>query len=899
MIKNTPKRIPFEGGANKAVERAVLNGLSDKNNFRDKHPGFVSRKGQSRHHTTTSNAYEVYALFQQKDKAGNYNFFAQKSNGGVRKATDAPPSTTTGDFGSSPVLATITGAKVASISLLDSYLFYADGKRGHYVYPGTGQTIRSFHVYKGAAAIPVIPEIGEEYTNEVTDSDTGRVAVLSSLNTLAVYQCFYVCTEVPANSLTLTMVLLNTTASVLAGQYWKSDGTWASLSTGWSDGTSETGGLTLGKSGTISWTHPTDEIPHYQFGKTGYWYRFNVSVQLDSSVTVAQVVYTGDWNLLSNIWDGSPVPAIEAQVYRVNNLKYEKYGASAINYSDLFNHSGDYVHFSTYDNICGFYIDVGASPNIIKATITGSSDISFVDGGTSDDYITWQQARFQTEGFEEGQSIVITGTTNNNKTVKAKSVSSNRIYVETGTLTAETNQSATLTYDNTGGTFSLDVWTGAGWTAITTNLNDGTTCASKSGWITFPRPTTAQRTQFNGTPYFAYWFRFKFDKATSKKAIISISCMPFLKIADWGYGYCNGAWRGRPILAQDKYPQWIEIGTSGRIGCFNGLDYMPFEVGDDGRDNKVLAFANFFQDLMVFQEEKGIEGGCITLIQGYDTQTIEKSVISNSIGIVNSKSYAVVDGVPTPLNPKAANAKMVFFISRLGVHMTDGQSVVRISDPVGIYFDVTDTTNCIRKGYEEKHWLRYDSLNKCLLIGLCTGSSAPVANTWLVYDIQSGAWGTDIRGQALTCMVEIEAASGNLPVLQYAGGSDGFIYRINNGLNDVGASTVAVNSYIVLEVDAGGNKIDVKTLQVRCKSQSAGNITPSLAFNGNTSYTDETVRSMIASTANDSYRVNDFQINRKLTDHLSIKLAHNTVNEEVYLLDMALLDAEGKNVFKT
>ena len=147
-------------------------------------------------------------------------------------------------------------------------------------------------------------------------------------------------------------------------------------------------------------------------------------------------------------------------------------------------------------------------------------------------------------------------------------------------------------------------------------------------------------------------------------------------------------------------------------------------------------------------------------------------------------------------------------------------------------------------------------------------------------------------------MANVESASGNLPVLQYGGASDGFIYRLNTGINDVGAVPIAVNAYVTVEIDGEGHKIDARTLQLRCKAQSAGSITPSLAFNGNTTYQDETVRSMTVVTANDTYRVNDFPINRKLTDHISIKLSHNTAGEEVYLLDMALLDAEGKNVFK-
>lgn len=903
MLKGTPKRTPFAGGANKSIERALINaGYSDKNNLRDMHPGFITRDGQSRLHSTTDSAQEVISLYQYKDRAGNISIFSQRADGSVHQATNNPPTTTTGNFGSE-VLAALAGTIPASWSVKDSYLYFSDGKR-HMVYSGANQQIGGFHVYKGAAAIPVIPEIGEDYTEKVTDSSTSRVAVLNSLNTLAAYQFFAIRTEVPCNSLTFTMVNTNGTVSTLAGQYWKSDGTWASLTI--TDGTKTGGNTTLGQSGAVTWTHPSDEIPHYQFGQTGYWYRFNVSVQIDSSVSVSQVVYSGAWNAMVDVWDGSTVPSIEAQVYRVNSLRYETYAGTSIDISNLFGQATDYAFFNSFDNICGFHIDCEGTPNIIKATITGSSDINLVDSGTTgDDWIEWSQAGFQDAGFEEGMAIAITNSVSNDKTVTAKAVTSNRIYVATGTFTtAESGISATLTFDNTSSNaLALDVWTGAGWTAITTNLNDGTTTASKSGWVTFPRPTTAQKTQFNGSVYFAYWFRFRFGKATSKNAVISISTMPYQDIADWGLGYCSTTWNGRPVIAQDKYCQWIDIGAMDRTSVFNGADYAPFEVGDNGRSNKVVAMIPFWQDLMVFQEESGIDGGCITLVQGYQPKAYGKLVVSNKIGAMNAKSVAMVEGVKIPNNPRTAYSKLVYFISKNGVFYTDGTTggTVNISGDMQLYFDPLDTTNCIRDGYENKHWLKYDSAYKCLRIGLCTGSSATVANTFLVYDIEDQTWGTDTLGQALTCMAEIEAASGNITVLQIGGSSDGFVYRLNTGLNDVGSSTVAVNSYVVIEIDGQGNKVNLSSAQIRCKSQTAGSLVVSYALEGNTSYTaiNGSPLVMQASTANDTYRRNDFSFHLPLIDHLSLKIAHNTVSEEVYLLDFSLLDAEGKNVFQS
>ncbi|MBT9168180.1 MAG: hypothetical protein DDT19_01525 [Syntrophomonadaceae bacterium] len=895
MIRNTPKRIQFVGGVNKAVERAVLNGFSDKNNLRDRHPGFVSRRGQSRHHSTTDAIQEIYTIFQQVDKAGNRNFYAQRANGSVHRAVSEPPATTAGNFGVE-VLPPMGGTRTASTSILDDYLIYSDGQRGHQVYAGVGQRIKGFHVYRGTSAIPVIPKIGEDYTNEVTDPDPSRVAILDSLNTLAAFNAIYICTEVPCNSLTITMRDLNTVVSALSAQYWRSDGVWASI-VGLVDGTS-VGGVTFRRSGVVSWTHPTDEIPHYQFGRTGYWYRFSVSARLSALVSVSHVTYTGNWRVMENVWDGGLVPVLEAQTYKAAGSRLQAYPHNAIDIGGMFAHAGDWVYFGSLEKLCGVYLFVSNTPNIIRASITGSSDITFVDGGTGDGSITWQQGRFDIEGFEEGQNIVITGTLNNNRTVRAKSVSFGRISVETGLVRAEANTSATLTFDNTvGNVMTMEFWNGNAWVGVS-NFNDGSNVASKSGFITFSRTTLAQKVQLNDSPFYAYWYRFRLSRVASRRAQISLEGMPFYNIAELGRGVCNATWIGRPVLSFDRHGSFIHIGGSGRVNCINGSDFRPFNVSDDGRNNKVIAMTPFYQHLMVWQEEIGMKGGSVSLIQGYDPETFQKYTISGDIGIVNTKAHVTVDGVPTPNNPKASHAKMVYWISRKGIYMTDGIYAINISEPIGIYFDTTNTANCIRMGFEDKHWLRYDSLYKCLRIGLCTGTTATVVNTWLVYDIQTGSWGTDTLGQAITCMAEVEAARGNIPVLQYGGGSDGFVYRLNTGLSDVGASAVPIHSFVVLEIDGEGNKLDVQSLQLRCKAQPAGNITPSIAFNGNTSFTDEVVRTMTPNRPNDAHRTHDFLVNREHTDHISIRFSHNAVGEEMYLLDMVLLNVEGKNVFK-
>ena len=78
-------------------------------------------------------------------------------------------------------------------------------------------------------------------------------------------------------------------------------------------------------------------------------------------------------------------------------------------------------------------------------TITGSTDISFVDGGGSADTITDGGSGFVVAGFKAGHTITVSGTTNNNGEYLIVTVAAAIITLITGVLTAEANQSATIT----------------------------------------------------------------------------------------------------------------------------------------------------------------------------------------------------------------------------------------------------------------------------------------------------------------------------------------------------------------------------------------------------------------------------------------------------------------------
>ena len=290
------------------------------------------------------------------------------------------------------------------------------------------------------------------------------------------------------------------------------------------------------------------------------------------------------------------------------------------------------------------------------------------------------------------------------------------IYVDVG-ATPNTVAASTV--------YGIKAWTGAAFTTVGT-ITDGTNGLQNSGWITWPRLTTIQPTQFQTSQWYSYWYYFWIGAASlSADTAISILTMPYFDVEEFGRGQCNCIWKDRPIFSFTLYPNYIYAGAAGKPCSLNGTDYGILMAGD-GRRNKVTAMRKFHNELVVFQEERGFEGGCVTLFQGYTPTTFGKLLISDRIGTMNDKSVAVVDGVMTSTRTEEKVKDLIFFLSRYGVCATDGLSISIISDDIQNYFDPTQA-ECIRRGCEDKMWLSYDSAFNIIRIGLVSGISIQTA----------------------------------------------------------------------------------------------------------------------------------------------------------------------------
>jgi len=420
----------------------------------------------------------------------------------------------------------------------------------------------------------------------------------------------------------------------------------------------------------------------------------------------------------------------------------------------------------------------------------------------------------------------------------------------------------------------------------------GTIALSRPGWITFARKD-AQPHQFQTTQYYAYWYEINYTGAIDANTVLSIDTMPYFDISELGISQCNTVWKDRALYSFDEYGSYIYLSKVAQPLVLNGSDYGILRAGD-GRSNKIVNMKPYKDKVMVWQEEKGVGGGCVTVFSGSSPTNITRSVLSVRIGAMNSKCVEVVEGVETATADKATAleekiATLAFFLSSSGVCVSNGYTISIISDDIQNYFDQTKD-ECIRRGYEDKMWLKYDSAYNVLRLGLVTGALATKPNVFPVYDLTDKTWSFDVLGQELSCMSEVEAGSENIPNVQIGGGqADGTVYQLNYGLNDV---SKAISSYVQIELNYGGEVIELNEFLIRFAAQEHGRVLLEF-FKNNLSGPSRTI-SMLAETAGQIIKRERFQVN--LTDqNISVKIGCGEHNTKMNLVEIGLVTSVWEN----
>ena len=547
--------------------------------------------------------------------------------------------------------------------------------------------------------------------------------------------------------------------------------------------------------------------------------------------------WNGSWTSLTSVVNGTsaaascafgadgsiawspPTDEITKNIYGANGFWYQLYlvGGSLSGVCDLATMTYD-SSFQPVQNVWD-----GIPINLVEAQVFTSN-------------IAGAASFYQTQSPD---AVVISSLLPTQKIYLATTEPLEAIYVDMGALT----NSHIASIDTVG------IFCGSTWSAAS-NVYDYTSGFVKSGWITFKRHTSVKPVQFGQLLNYAYWYYLQMSgSTTSSNLVVGFTGQPFFSIGELGDGLVNTGWKNRACYVFENTPNFITVSEAYQPLHLNGSDSTILKAGD-GRSNKVVCLKNFYNEMMAWQEEKGPDGGTLTLFEGYSPDTFGTLILSNKVGTFSPKSAVVVDGVLTSTSTDEQIKTMAYFLSHYGIFATDGRVVYGISDDIADYFDITKST-CIRYGYEDKMWIGYDSTYNVLRLGLVSGASATECNVFPVYDLVDRTWTFDKLGQALNSYIEAEAGSGNTPLVQVGGGTDGYAYKLNNSQNDV---STAIDAYVRMELNLDGNEFMVKDIKLRHKTQTAGNISVVPYQNGvekasftipmTAEKTDETIRRM-------------------------------------------------------
>jgi hypothetical protein len=529
---------------------------------------------------------------------------------------------------------------------------------------------------------------------------------------------------------------------------------------------------------------------------------------VNTSGAVAQIHYwNGSWSAVSDFVDGTADGGATLSQ------------AGTMTWTMTTDHIPHYMFGSS-----GYWLRISLASGVLDTEVLVSSVTYESDWGAAQNVwdgvpISALEAYLYTHSttnyvFYSAQEIEVGGMTSSDKLYFNFPFKVSAIYYDISSTSNTVAAAMTLKY-----------WNGSSFGALS-GVADGTTNDSQTlavpGWVTFTRPTDEQKTMFQSSQYYSYWYELTVNATITAGMTISIQGMPYNDINEFGDFQSCHAWKGRISYAVSELPGYICISGKNQPMVLNGDDYAIQEVGD-GRTNKVVSQRNFKNELIVWQEERGRDGGCLTLIEGYSPETYGKLILSTRYGTFSSKSTCVCEDVPiwTMTSYKKDNLvsdpgtkTIAFFLSHYGFCATDGQEVIIASSgKIQNHFDQNIIGDCIRRGYESQMWVDYDSLCQVVRIGLVTGPSATVCNTFLVYDILTGEFYYDSLGYPLSAHCEVEASSGNSPILQIGGGAaDGTIYQLNTGTADV---ATAIDSYATMEFDGKGKILRIQELILR------------------------------------------------------------------------------------
>ena len=457
-------------------------------------------------------------------------------------------------------------------------------------------------------------------------------------------------------------------------------------------------------------------------------------------------------------------------------------------------------------------------------------------------------------------------------------------------------------------TMSGYYWNGDEWTAMP-GMNDGTavstTSMNKNGTVSWQPPGAGVEFPTaigDEAPLFYYKFKWAAaltsdsTDATSEDQGVEVgeirgvpapNPLPTYKFSEvyqnhlFLFNEYNGL-KNKAIYSMEAAPD-----------IFNGQYSGTFYFGDD---NDITAAANVYNVFgnSAYDQLIVAKNSEIYRVSGESEAAWTSKRISSTVGCVAPLSMvsAAVNGLAADQNPK----NVVIWQGADGFYMTEGSTVVPISDDIKVYFDPNDA-RAIPSSRITKTVAWYDPSIPAYKALISSGSTATYHNVELEYSLKYREWTKIIRANAagadpLQCGFRVFDTNG--VGYTYGGNNRGFLYRLEHGSTFAGTAIEQMlhTKDMILDTEAPlFRKSAIKHLRTALKKKTNGG-TVSIAHYGDqvltVSGTSNQIVPSAINMATAPYNTQSCNLGPFLYHSLKYTLSGSTVSDGMELIGLGL-----------
>lgn len=400
-----------------------------------------------------------------------------------------------------------------------------------------------------------------------------------------------------------------------------------------------------------------------------------------------------------------------------------------------------------------------------------------------------------------------------------------------------------LNNDTVANTPTIYYWSGTGETFTTVgtiddSTTDGTNSLTRSGIMQWDGDNIIEdKTNLGGQALPMYWYKIVWSVAFANTDADED------EVGIWEVG---GAYKPNPILK--KYDGVASY--NGRAvfwpGEFyeNGMDYTaegkPWITQgiDAGMTGGIFGFGEvnaFIQDYSYgFVSTKNPPS--LFVFEGKIPTKFDELRLTSNIGVVAPHTMLLIEDAVKLFNQNRI-VHAVIFMAHDGVYLTDGQTVINISQEVADYWNL-NSTYYIEPSYAHISyaWIDYDerTVHFAIPLHIAAGTQA-TCNYELVYNYLSGEW-YDLHKRYLAMASGISLVGSDNARYAYTGDYTGFVFRTGTGTTDW---TNYFNAYLITSDFNPYGKLThsfrTRRISLKAKAQASGSIDVYMYPDGKTS----------------------------------------------------------------